>query len=161
MLKKVWELGNILHTHFLVFSPKSIKVIPPHLRGIRDVSLVPKLYNCHEAHGDNFHNCRIAPNLHIPQFNILKFAHFVPFICWIREAFKKKCISYDIWQKGRESKDQKQISEQNLNLDKVLGGVGKWLQCHKNSYLKNLVFYCLEKALFGQKISNLKCFQSI
>ena len=69
---------------------------------------------------------------------------------WIREAFKKKnCIFYDIWQKGRGSKDQNQISEKNLNLDKVLGGVGKRLQCHKNSYLKNLVFYCL----FCQKIS--------
>ena len=67
-----------------------------------------------------------------------------------REDFKKKnCIFYDIWQKGRGSKDQNQISEKNLNLDKVLGGVGKRLQCHKNSYLKNLVFYCL----FCQKIS--------
>ena len=37
---------------------------------------------------------------------------------------KKKCIFYDIWQKGRGSKDQNQISEKNLNLDKVLGGVG-------------------------------------
>ena len=69
----------------------------------------------------------------------------------LREDFKKKknCIFYDIWQKGRGSKDQNQISEKNLNLDKVLGGVGKRLQCHKNSYLKNLVFYCL----FCQKIS--------
>ena len=33
------------------------------------------------------------------------------------------------------------------------GGVGKRLQCHKNSYLKDLVFYCLETAFFGQKIS--------
>merc|ERR1712099_46355 len=57
-----------------------------------------------------------------------------------REAFKNKnCIFYDIWQKGRGSKDQNQISERNLNLDKVLGGVGKRLQCHKNSYFKNLV----------------------
>ena len=68
----------------------------------------------------------------------------------VRGAFNKKnCIFYDIWQKGRGSKDQNQISEKNLNLDKVLGGVGKRLQCHKNSYLKNLVFYCL----FCQKIS--------
>ena len=42
-----------------------------------------------------------------------------------------------MWQKGRGSKDQNQISEKNLNLDKVLGGVGKSLQCHKNSYLKD------------------------
>ena len=46
-----------------------------------------------------------------------------------------------------------------FNLDKVLGGAGKRIQCHKNSYLKNLVFYCLETALFGQKISILN-FQS-
>ena len=32
-------------------------------------------------------------------------------------------------------------------------GVGKRLQCHKNSYLKNLVFYSLETAIFCQKIS--------
>ena len=68
----------------------------------------------------------------------------------LRGSFKKKnCIFYDIWQKGIGSKDQNQISEKNLNLDKVLGVVGKRLQCHKNSYLKNLVFYCL----FCQKIS--------
>ena len=31
---------------------------------------------------------------------------------YLREAFKKKtCIFYDIWQKGRGSKDQNQISE--------------------------------------------------
>ena len=58
----------------------------------------------------------------------------------LRGSFKKKnCIFYDIWQKGIGSKDQNQISEKNLNLDKVSGGVGKRLQCHKNSYLKNLV----------------------
>ena len=70
---------------------------------------------------------------------------------------KKNCIFYDIWQKGRGSKDQIQISEKNLNLDKVLGGVGKRLQCHKNSYLNNQVFYCLETALFCPKISIFSC----
>ena len=40
----------------------------------------------------------------------------------LREDFKKNCIFYDILQKGRGSKDQNQISEENLNLDKVLGG---------------------------------------
>ena len=44
---------------------------------------------------------------------------------------------------GTRTKDQNQISEKKLNLDKVLGGVGKRLQCHKNSYLKNLVWYSI------------------
>ena len=66
-------------------------------------------------------------------------------------SLKKNCIFYDIWQKSRGSKDQNQISEKKLNLYKVLGGVGKRLQCHKNSYLKNLVFNCLEAALLCQK----------
>ena len=56
---------------------------------------------------------------------------------YLETSKKKHCIFYDIWQKGRGSKDQNQISEKKLNLDKFLGGVGKRLQCHKNSYLKN------------------------
>ena len=64
---------------------------------------------------------------------------------------KKHCIFYDIWQKGRGSKDQNQISEKNLNLDKVLRGVGKRLQCHKNSYLKNLFFFALKQHFFVKR----------
>ena len=45
------------------------------------------------------------------------------------------------------------FQKKKVNLDMVLGGVGKRLQCHNNSYLKDLVFYCLETAFFGQKIS--------
>ena len=84
-------------------------------------------------------------------FSIIAFENLLllRFPKWdVREDFKKKhCIFYDIWQKGRGSKDQNQILEKKLNLDKFLDGVGKRLQCHKNSYLKNLVFYCLESAL--------------
>ena len=44
-------------------------------------------------------------------------------------------------------KTKTKFHKKKLNLDKFLGGVGKRLQCHKNSYLKNLVFHCLETAL--------------
>ena len=48
-------------------------------------------------------------------------------------------------------KTKKKFQKIFFNLDKVLWGVGKRLQCHKNSYLKNLVLYCLETALFVKR----------
>ena len=40
----------------------------------------------------------------------------------LRGALKKHCIFHDIWQKGRVSTDQNQISGKHQNLDKFLEG---------------------------------------
>ena len=50
---------------------------------------------------------------------------------------KKTCIFYDIWQKGRGSTDQNQISQKTQNLDKFLRRVGEKIYCY---YLKSSIF---------------------
>ena len=58
---------------------------------------------------------------------------------------KKNCTFYEIWQKGRGSKDQNQISE------KVLRGVGKRLQCHKIPTLIIWYFIALKQHFFVKR----------
>ena len=56
----------------------------------------------------------------------------------LRGSFKKEhCIFYDIWQNGRGSTDNNQISEKNQNMDKFLEGVGEKICCYN---LKSLMF---------------------
>ena len=55
----------------------------------------------------------------------------------LRGALKKHSIFHDIWQKGRVSTDQNQISGKHQNLDKFLEGVGEKICCYN---LKPLIF---------------------
>ena len=71
-------------------------------------------------------------------FKLLRgFGYGLTDICDCRVAFAtENCIFYDIWQKGRGSKDQNQISEKNLNIIKV-NIYGYSLMTHKEFNFSN------------------------